>query len=431
MVALLISVATGLLFGLTPALQASNPGLVATLKDETVRFGGTHGHSGMRSMLVIGQVGLSLILLIAAALFVEALNKAKKIDPGFDPDHVVAASFDLRPNGYSTERGRAFEKELLERVRTIPGVESASYIRRLPLGFTGGNSNAVTIEGYVPKPNEEVVIDVNWVGPGYFQTMHTPILSGRDFDPSDETATQRYVIINEAMARRYWMGRDPLGTNIRMGGADCQVVGVAQTGKYHSLGEDPLPFLFLPLWQFYRSDPTLLVRGAGDPGAYISPIHTVVRAMDPGVALFDVVRLSDYMNVPLFASRVAASFLGLLGFLALALATVGLYSVMAYAVAQRTHEIGVRVALGAQRRDVLALVAKQGMLLTSIGVALGLAGAFGATRFARSLLYGVNPAEPLTYFGLSLGLYLVAILACVVPAYRATRVDPLVALRCE
>ena len=429
MFALMISVVTGVIFGLTPALQASNPGLVTTLKDENVRSGGVHGHSRMRSLLVIGQVALSLILLIAAALFVEALDKAKNIDPGFDPGHVLAAAFDLSLNGYSTDRGRAFEKEFLERVRAIPGIESASYIRRLPLGFTGGNSRSLTIDGYVPKPNEEVVIDVDWVGPDYFHTMRTPVLSGRDYKASDETATQRYVIINEAMAHRYWMGRDPLGTNIRIGVIDCQVIGVVHTGKYHSLSEDPLPFIFLPMWHFYREHATLLVRGAGDPSAYITPIRDVVRAMDQGVALFDVVRLTDYMNVPLYGSRTAASFLGLLGFIALALATVGLYSVMSYAVARRTHEIGVRVALGAQRRDVLSLVAKQGLFLTSIGIALGLAGAFGATRFARSMLYGVNPAEPLTYFGLSLGLYLVTILACLVPAYRAIRVDPLVALR--
>jgi predicted permease len=429
--ALLISVVTGLLFGMVPALQASNPSLVTTLKDETVRFGGVHGHSRMRSALVIGQVALSLILLIAAALFVEALNKAKRIDPGFDPSHVLAVSFDLELNGYSPERGWVFEKELLERVRAIPGVVSASYIRRLPLGFSGGNSRSAVIDGYVPKPDEEVVIDVNWVGPGYFRTMGTPILDGRDFAASDETAPQKVVIINEAMARRYWPGREPLGAKIRIAGNDCTVIGVAKTGKYYGLNEEPLPFLFFPMSQMYRLDATIVVRGAGDPGAYSTPVRALVHAMDPGIAIFDAVRLTEYMNVPLFASRVAASFLGLLGFLALALATVGLYSVMSYAVAQRTHEIGIRVALGAQRRDVISLVAMHGLLLTGIGIVLGLAGAFGATRFARSMLYGVDPAEPLAYGALSLGLVLVALLACVVPAYRATHVDPLVALRKE
>ena len=429
--ALLISVATGLLFGLTPALQASNPSLVTSLKDETVRLGGAHGHARLRSLLVIGQVALSLILLIAAALFVEALNKAKNIDPGFDPEHMLAASFDLSLNAYSTERSRAFEKDLLKRVQAIPGIESASYIRRLPLGYTGSNSRSMTIDGYVPKPNEEVVIDLTWVGPGYFHTMRTPILSGRDFEESDEGAAQRYVVINEAMARRYWTGREPLGSKKRIGDADCRVIGVAQTGKYNNLSEEPLPYLFLPIWQFSRSDVTLLVRSAGDPGNYIAPIRALVREMDPGVALFNVVRLPDYMNVPLYASRMAASFLGLLGMLALALATVGLYSVMAYVVAQQTREIGIRMALGAQRRDVLAMVAKHGLALTTVGVVFGLAGAYGTTRFARSLLYGVDPAEPLTYMGLSLGLYLVSVAACIVPAFRATRVDPLVALRCE
>jgi predicted permease len=429
--ALLISVATGVLFGLTPALQASNPALVTALKDETARLGGAQGHARLRSLLVIGQVALSLILLIAAALFVQALNKAKNIDPGFDPEHVLAASFDLSLNAYSSERARAFEKDLLRRVRAIPGIESASYIRRLPLGYTGDSSRSMTIDGYVPKPNEEVVINITWVGPDYFHTMHAPLLSGRDFQESDEAAAQRYIIINEAMARRYWAGRDPLGAGLRMGNTDYIVVGVARTGKYNNLSEDPLPYVFLPVLQANRLDLTLVVRGAGDPGNYTAPIRALVREMDAGVALFNVVRLPDYMGVPLFASRMAASFLGLLGILALSLATVGLYSVIAYVVAQQTREIGIRVALGAQRRDVLAMVAKQGLILTSVGIAVGLAGAFGTTRFARSLLYGVNPAEPLTYLVLSLGLYLVAVLACIAPAIRATRVDPLVALRCE
>ncbi|MFB3825487.1 MAG: ABC transporter permease [Bryobacteraceae bacterium] len=427
--ALFISIFTGLLFGLTPALQASNPNLVTTLKDDAVRLGGAPGHARTRSVLVIGQVALSLVLLIGAALFVEALNTAKRIDPGFDPNHVLAARFDLQPLNYSQERGRAFQKDLLERVRAIPGIESASYIRRLPLGFTGGTSSAMTIGGYVPKPDEEVVIDVNWAGPGYFHTMRTPILRGRDFDASDEMAAPRRVVINEAMARRYWAGRDPLGGRIRFGGVECQVIGVAKTGKYHSLGEEPLPYVFLPLPQFYKSDAVLLVRAAGDPRAYAAPVRAIVRAMDPSLALFDVTALTDYMSVPLFPSRTAASFLALLGLLALALATVGLYSVIAYAVAQRTREIGIRVALGAQRRDVLSLVARQGLFLTSAGVLLGLAGATGATRFARSMLYGVNPADPLTYFGLAAALYLAAMLACVVPAYRAAHVDPVVALR--
>ncbi len=429
--ALLLSVATGVLFGLTPALQASNPALVAALKDETVRFDGAHGHARIRGLLVIAQVALSLILLIAATLFVEALNRAKNINPGFEPEHVLAASFDLSLNGYSADRARAFEKDLLKRIRELPGIESASYIRRLPLGYTGSNSRSMTIDGYVPKPNEEVVVDVTWAGPGYFHTMRTPILSGRDFEDSDEVSTQRYVIINEAMARRYMMGRDPLGTRIRIGDIDCQVIGVVQTGKYNNLSEDPVPYLYFPIWQFSRSDVTLLVRGTGDPGNYTAPVRSLMREMDPGVALFNVVRLTDYMSVPLYASRMAASFLGLLGILALALATVGLYSVMAYVVSQQTREIGIRVALGAQRRDVLGMVARHGLTLTTVGIAVGLAGAFGTVRFARGLLYGVDPAEPLTYLALSLCLYIVAILACLVPAFRATRVDPLVALRRE
>jgi macrolide transport system ATP-binding/permease protein len=427
--ALAVSVFTGLLSGLVPALQASNPSLVPSLKDDGGRLSGAPGHARLRGALVVGQVALSLVLLIAAALFVQAMDTAKRIDPGFDPDNVLTASFDLGLTTYSPERGAAFQKELLERIKAIPGVESASYVRRLPLGFTGGSSNAMVIDGYTPKPDEDVVIDVNWIGPGYFRTMRTPVLTGREFQDSDAASGQRYAVINEAMARKYWEGRNPLGTRIRFGGVDCEVVGVVQTGKYMNLSEDPLPYVYIPLAQFYKSDAALLVRGAGDPANYAGPVRRIVREMDPGLALFNVIRLSDYMSVPLFPARMAASFLAVLGILALTLASVGLYSVLSYGIAQRTREIGIRIALGAQRRDVLSLVVRQGMLLTTIGIAIGVAGAAGTTRFARALLYGVNPVDPLTFFCISLVLYLVAAFACVLPAYRASRVDPLVALQ--
>jgi macrolide transport system ATP-binding/permease protein len=424
----LVSVLTGLVFGLVPALHSSNPHLVTALKDETVRM---HGRSRMRTSLVTLQVALSLVLLIAAALFLQSLKNAQTIDPGFDPNNVLVASYDLLANGYSSEQGKAFQKQLLDRVQGIPGVQSVSLIRRLPLGFTGGSSSSVTIDGYVPKANEEVVISMNWMGPDYFHTMRTPILKGRDFTLQDEASTQRYVIINQAMADRYWRGRDPVGQKMQVGSAACEVIGVVKTGKYESLGEDPVPYMFFPLLQFYHPDATLVVRVEGDPAAYQSAVRAVVHALDSRLPLFDINRLSDYMGTPVFAPRMAASILGLFGILALILATVGLYSVMAYSVMQRSHEIGIRMALGAQRKDVLSLVVKQGLFITGTGIALGLLGAFGVTRFARSLLFGISPADPLTYIGLSLLLFLVAILACLIPARRATQIDPLVALRYE
>jgi len=428
---LVVSVLTGLVFGLAPALQSSNPHLVTALKDETVRFGGAHGKSRLRSLLVIAQVALSLILLIAAALFLQSLKKAQVIDPGFDPNHVLSASFDLLANGYSRDQGKNFQKELLERVQAIPGVDSASFIRRLPLGFAGTSSTSVTIEGYVPRPNEEVVITLNWVGPSYFHTMRTPVLSGRDFAPQDEASSQRFVIINQAMADRYWKGRNPVGQRMQVGSTGCEVIGVVKTGKYESLGEDPMPYMFLPLSQFYQPDATLLLRVDADPATYQSAVREVVRSMDSHLPLFDIIRLSDYMDTPIFAPRFAASFLGLFGLMALMLAMVGLYSVMAYSVLQRNHEIGIRMALGAQRKDILTLVARQAVFLTGTGITIGLAGTFGVTRFARSMLFGVSPGDPLTYLGLSLALSLVAVLACYLPARRATQVDPLVALRYE
>ena len=424
----LVSVLTGLIFGLMPAMHSSNLHLVTALKDETVR---THGKSRMRTSLVTAQVALSLVLLIGAALFLQSLRKAQTIDPGFDPNNVLVASYDLLASGYSTPQGKVFQKQLLERVQTLPGVQSASLIRRLPLGFTGTNSMSVTIDGYVPKPKEEVVISMNWVGPEYFHTMRTPILKGRDFTLQDEASTQRYVIINQAMADRYWNGRDPLGQKIQAGSASCEVIGVVKTGKYESLGEDPVPYMFFPLIQFYHSDATVVVRVQGDPAAYQSAVREVVRSLDSRLPLFDFHRLSDYMETPVFAPRMAASILGLFGILALVLATVGLYSVMAYSVMQRSHEIGIRMALGAQRKDVLSLVIKHGLFITGIGISLGLLGAFGVTRLARSMLFGISPADPVTFLTISLALSAVAILACLIPARRATRIDPLVALRYE
>jgi putative ABC transport system permease protein len=425
---LAVSVVTGFVFGLAPALQASNPDLVTALKDESGRVAGG-GKGRLRSLLVVAQVALSLVLLVAAALFLQSFRNGHTIDPGFNPDNVMIASYDLFPNGYDTDRGRIFHRQLLQRVEALPGVETATIAHRVPLGFGGSNSTTVRVDGYEPRPNEEMSVEYNNVGRDYFRAMQTPLVEGRDFTAQDDDHARRVLIINETMARRYFLGQSPLGRQVRIGNNGWEVVGVARDGKYRALNEDPRPFMYMPIAQSYRPEAALTVRSSGDPAAMMAAVREAVRQMDANLPLFEVMTIREYMSAAVFIQRIAATLLGLFGGLALLLATIGLYSVMAYSVSQRTHEIGVRLALGAKPRDVLKLVVGHGMRLAIIGVAVGVAAAFGLTGLMSSLLFGVSPGDPLTFGSISLLLVAVALAACYVPARRATRIDPTVALR--
>jgi macrolide transport system ATP-binding/permease protein len=429
--ALIVSLLTGIVFGLAPALQASNPNLVTALKDDAARGGGGHSKSRLRNALVIAQVALSLVLLIGAALFLQSLKKAQTIDPGFNPENVLLASFDLFPNGYTPQTGRAFHQQLLQRVETLPGVEAATIARRLPLGFSGSSSTTVNIDGYEPRPNENMSIEVNNVGPNYFRAMEIPLMQGRDFTYQDTDQSQRVIIINDTMARRFWREQDPLGKQVRIGQTALTIVGVVKTGKYQTLGEDPKSFMYLSILQSYRPDVVLTVRADGDPASLLPTIREAIRAMDANLPLFEVKTLTQHMSISVFTQRIAATLLGIFGLLALLLASIGLYGVMAYSVSQRTHEIGLRMALGAQGSDVLKMIVGQGMKLALIGVALGLAGAFMVTRFLASLLHGVDSTDLVTFAGASLILIAVALVASYIPARKATKVDPMIALRYE
>jgi predicted permease len=426
------SLVTGLLFGLVPALQTSRPDTINAIKEEAGR-GTSAGRSGqrLRSTLVVAQVAVCLVLLVGATLFVRSLQAAQHLDPGFDPEGVVVASVDLMPNGYTADTGRQFHRRLTEAVSAVPGVESYALARQVPLGIGGTSSTGVTVDGYTPGPDEDLVITFNIVGPRYFETMRIPMVSGREFTSEDSRQAARALIVNETMAQRYWPGRDAVGGRVRIGKEDYTVVGVARDIKYGQLNEQPLPYMYRALDQNFVSTAILHVRSAAAPETVLSSIREIVRTLDSNLPIFDARTLAEHLRTAVFAQRMAANLLGLMGLLAVVLAAVGLYGVMAYAVSQRTQELGIRLALGAAPGDLLRMVMRQGLLMTALGLVIGLAVAFAATGVMRSMLPGITPRDPLTFGGVPLVLIAIAVFAALIPARRAGKVDPVVALRYE
>jgi len=427
-----VSLATGIGFGLLPALQSSRPDLVPALKDE--KSMGGFRRSRLRNVLVIVQVALSLVLLICAGLVVRSLEVARKTRPGFNPENAVTLSFDLGLQGYSEEKGRVFEKQILERAQSLPGIRSAALVGTVPLSLDY-SSTSIYIEGQPETRTTSLPLAIpNNISPNYFRTMEIP-LRGRDFSDADNKEESRVAIINETFARQLLPGRDPIGARFNFNGPDrpfWQVIGVAADGKYNSLGEDPKPAFYQPLLRDYHSSPSLVARTMNsDPQSALAGLRNELQRLDPALPIFNIRTLTDHMSVPLFPFRMAAVVLGSFGGLAIVLAAIGIYGVMSYVVAGRTREVGLRVALGAARGDVLLLIMRQGMSLALIGLALGLLVAFAAAQLLVKLLFGVSPVDPLTFAGVTFLLGLVAALACFIPARRATKVDPLVALRYE
>ena len=426
-----LSLATGVVFSLLPALQSSKPELLPALKDEG-SMGGFR-RSRLRNALVVAQVALSLVLLVCAGLIVRGLQAAQSMRPGFNPENAVALSFDVGLQGYDEPKGRDFQRQVLERARALPGVRSAALVYNLPLSINY-NSSTIYIEGQPAASSSQLPLAIpNYVSPDYFQTMGIG-LRGRDFTLQDDKKETRVAVVNETFARRFFPAQEAVGKRFNFGGPNdpfWEIVGVAADGKYETLGESQKPAFYRPLLRDYNTTVTLVARTAGDPRTMINALRREVQALDPTLPLYDVKTLTEHMQVPLFPARTAATVLGSFGVLALVLAAIGIYGVMSYVVAGRTREIGVRMALGAQASDVLRLIVRQGMTLAIVGLACGLVAAFAAARLLTGLLYGVSPSDPLTFAGVALLLGAVALLACYVPARRATKIDPMVALRYE
>jgi len=431
-----VSLVAGAIFGLAPALQATRPNVSMTLKDTAAQGGAAR--TRLRSVLVVAQIAISLVVLIAAGLVVRTLQQLQTMNPGFDTQNGLTMSFDLGLQGYDDARGQQFYRQLNERLQTLPGVESAAVMSYIPLSLNF-NSNNVFMEGKPAERGENVPLAMTGsVGPGYFKTMKTPILQGREFTEQDQEKSEQVAVVNEAFVRRLLpelqTPGDAVGRRFSFrsaGGPFVRIVGVTPTGKYFNIAEEPRPFVWTPMNQDYSSSGIVVVRTKGNPEGLFAAVRGQVQSLDPNLPLYDVKTLTDHMKLALFPARVAATVLGVFGLVALMLAAIGIYGITSYAVAQRTHEIGVRLALGAQLSDVLKLVLSHGLKLTLIGAALGLFGAYLATRAITSVLYGVSATDPFTFAFVSLLLVGVALIACYVPARRATKVDPLISLRSE
>jgi len=397
---------------------------------KTASATGTAPRGRLRQALVSAQIALSLVLLVAASLFTRSFERAGKMDPGFTMREGILAAVDLLPAGYDQARGVAFFDELTRRVSALPHVVSASVARSIPLDLSAGSDMGVAVDGYVPRDGEEIQSYYNQVGNGYFATMGIPLVRGRAFESRDGAASGRVAIVNETMARRYWPGRDAVGGTIRFGSGPVTIIGVARDGKYQRLNEEPRNYLYLPVAQQYRPDMVLHVRTDAAAATLVVPsIQRVLHELDPSLPLFDVRTMEEHLEISTFISRMAASMLGFFGLLGLLLAAVGLYGVVGFNAAQRMREIGLRVALGADRRQVVTLILRDAAALVGGGLLLGLLLSFGAGRLLASQLTGVSGTDALSFAATATLLAAVAATACVIPAWRAARVNPLTALR--
>jgi macrolide transport system ATP-binding/permease protein len=436
--ALVFSTLTGMLFGLAPALQASKADVVKALKDEASLFAGGYRQSRLRNGLVVAQVTFSMLLLIGAGLTLRSLEKLRPTRMGFESENMLVATLELNERQYDPQRSQGFYLRLSERISALPGaqaVTSASVIG----GFSG---RRIGVEGYQPGPNEDMQIRSNTVGPRYFTTMKIPFVEGRDFDERDREGAPCVAIVNEAFARRYFApeGR-ALGGRLINRWRDpvqrCEIVGVVRDDKLQSLREEPLPAYAFPFLQFHERRISMLVSATGDPGSLTLTVRRAIQSLDPNISIIGVKTVSEHFNTMLFPLRVFGLLIGACGALVLLLAAIGVYGVVSYSAAQRTREIGVRVALGAMERDILKLVVGQGMKLVMYGLGVGLALSLALMRLLTSslfridLLFGVNATDALTFIGVTTLLAGVALAACYLPARRATKADPMVALRSE
>ena len=427
----LACVTAALISGVSPAMFVFRSNLNEVLKEGSRSDTAGAASRTTRNLLVVGEVALATVALVGAGLFVRSFRNIRAIHPGFDAGSVLFGRFFIETAGYDGNQIQQFAVRLKQRLLSASVVESVAYTDFVPLSTTAGPWNYVTVEGYTPAPGETNSVNRALVSPGYFDTMRIPLLEGRDFNTRDERATEPVMIVNQAFARRFFHGQSPLGHKVRIVGKSCTIVALARDSKYFGPAEPPMPHFYLAFRQFYNSSPELyfLLRTATSPVQSIPLLRRAVLETDPNAAAFHSLPLAEYTEVATFGQKVAANLMAALGLMCLLLAAIGLYSVMSYTVTQRIPEIGIRIAMGATPRNVIGMVVGQGMALTAAGVAAGAAGSLAATRMVSSMLYGVNAADPLTFILAALFLSVVALLAAWLPAFRATRIDPISALR--
>ena len=433
--AALVCLVSAQISGLPPAFQSLRRSIVDALK-QGGRSDTQSGHSRRTSgLLVIAEVGLALAALLTMGLFLRSLYGLQNTPAGFDHQNVTVSRLFLATNNYTAAEERQFSRQLRQRLLTAPGVSGAAYSDSIPLGFGLGKWNDVLVEGYATRPGENLAVHHASVSPGYFDVLRIPLLAGRDFRPEDNPDAPPVMIVNESFARRFFDGRDPLGRRVSVYGKPFTIVGMAQDSKYSSLSEAPEPYFYMSFDQGNfgsgENGVALYARADRDARSLVSVLRHEMSAIDPKSAGLTVMPLSDYISAAWFGPRLASLFLGVLGVIATLLAGVGLYGVMAYSVSQRTREIGIRMALGADPKGVLRMVMRRGLLLAISGIAVGIAIALAAAPLIAPLLYHVRPADPVSIVGAALFLIAVAILASLLPALRATRVDPILALRQE
>jgi len=432
--AALASVLTGFVFGLAPAWQSTKTNIVETLKSETGAISGGFRKSRMRNLLVVGQIALSMVALVAAGLFLRAVQRGANADPGFRTDGALVATYDLSLGDYTSERGQAFHRQLLERIAALPGAQAVGITSFVPLGLAGGGAGyTVIVEGYVPRGKENAEQDIvgDNISPGFLKTLGIPLAAGREFTPQDTETAPRVLVVNSTFAQKFWPGQEALGHRVQVGKQWHEVVGVAKDAKYRQFNEEPAPLMYFPVAQHYQGSVTLVLRTAGDPGAAWPALQRAMQDLDPNLAVFQVKTLENHVASSFFPQRIAALLLATFGGLALFLAAIGLYGLLSYAVSQRQRELGVRMALGAAPQDILRLITGQGVALVSLGSAVGLLAAFAAARALESLLLGVSTSDPATFAGVAFLLVAVGTVACLLPALRAMRTDPIIALRHE
>jgi len=427
------AVLVALLAGLAPALKASRANI-----NEALKQGGRSGVSGLhahlfRGLMVISEVALAVVVLVGAALFLKSLQAARSIDPGFSPDGVALTEFDFSTAGYNAQQTDGFCRRLRDALERHPGVTDVSYDDSVPLGFHGGNWETLDVQGYVPRRNENMKIYRDLVSPGYFDSMKIRLVEGRDFDWHDDSTSQKVMIVNQEFVRRFLANGRAIGRKVHGWGEWFTIIGVAQDSKYHRVTENRQPYFYIPIRQIFRPEYglTFHVRTSGSINEAIAALRREAAAIDPTLTIFDAEPMTEYIAASLFGAKIAANLLGVLSSVGLLLAAMGLYGVLSYSVVQRTREFGLRMAIGAKPHDILGLIMRESGKLTLFGMAAGMMLAAVSTRIVASQIDSISVLDPLTYGGVGLLVASVALLASYIPARRAAKVDPMMALRYE